>query len=865
MPTFFRLILALLTLALGVPALARQSSPLSNSPPSSAAASIMSVRFGFAGSGVMWPDHWAPIYVSLAGGAKPFAGTIRIKYDQNTGADTEISRPVACTPGKAISVPILISPPTECEALSVILADTRGRTIESQHFEKYSYPGSASLQLPELAGRSLAVVMGVGAFNAKLTSGARTITSAVDQVQNQSAFGSTAVSAVEVDAGQLPTSWAGYDGLLLLAVDADAFAAADPRVVPAIREWVTGGGRLVVFVNGPGEEWRQWLVAGVSPGDDLPVSVLPGAAEPTPDEASAWLDPAGLTFDGSQDAALRRLNQNRGLPGDWAPPVPVPPQEALPDPDAPPTPDAPAPPEAPIPLIEPAASITGRSIVLSPTGVRRGWTLRAPIGPAPQGVTDAPAALRGLLAEGPSGLGWITVVGFDPRTAARSASPVATRAAWKWITQNALADWRRGELNHATPQSQYAWNTPTPGSSMAHTGGLSEDAKLLAMNHLADVPIVGASVFLAMGAVLLGLVLLLGPVDALVLRRLHRRQHSWATALLWISVVSIVAYLVPSVLRGGPTRLNRLSVVDLLEPADGAGRPLAWRTAYTAVYAAGATRGRLHAPDAGQWWLGESSLSGAASRRSSRDAQTVRVSQLLPDLSSLAGDDFWGGMGVGGEGLGGTTLDSDVFRIWTFRTFSDRGRIASPARVRLAPPRGDGRRTLTVSGLPAGASVREAWVRIGARRFAVEFASAEGGDVSGSLVYRPIEAGAEAPSNPFSQDEAFMPGMSGLASYNSNRYGQQRIESAAALLHLRGPDRRGMVFETLSSRLTGDAPGGADAGTTPTRWGVVYLWIDGMPMDVSLGEETGPVTHTHAMFMRCLVPLAGTDVEGTVR
>ncbi|MBI2776506.1 MAG: hypothetical protein HYX57_04445, partial [Chloroflexi bacterium] len=167
------------------------------------------------------------------------------------------------------------------------------------------------------------------------------------------------------------------------------------------------------------------------------------------------------------------------------------------------------------------------------------------IGPIPAGAATIPAfggelargrplAMSGdrvVAAEMEYGSGAVTIVGFDPATA------------WLANSKGIESMWRRF--------------LPT------RTGGgpviLADDSQIVsAVNQLAALalpPIGGLLVLLG------GYILLIGPINYLILRRLDRRELAWITMPVLIAVFAVSAYGFGTALRGSDLILNEVAIV----------------------------------------------------------------------------------------------------------------------------------------------------------------------------------------------------------------------------------------------------------------------------------------------------------------
>lgn len=166
------------------------------------------------------------------------------------------------------------------------------------------------------------------------------------------------------------------------------------------------------------------------------------------------------------------------------------------------------------------------------------------IGEVPTGTADLPAlggaliAGRTLLesggqviaAERPYGNGSTTLVGFDPTT--------------KWI-----ADGAAGES---------FWRRVLPARS-ANGLVLGDDSQLI--NAVSQLPALALPPIGGLIVLLAGYILLVGPINYLVLRRLDRREWAWITMPVLIAAFAIGAYGYGSSLRGSDLIVNEVALV----------------------------------------------------------------------------------------------------------------------------------------------------------------------------------------------------------------------------------------------------------------------------------------------------------------
>ena len=167
------------------------------------------------------------------------------------------------------------------------------------------------------------------------------------------------------------------------------------------------------------------------------------------------------------------------------------------------------------------------------------------VGPLPVDAVDLPAYAgdlgvgRALATSGDRvvagqldyGNGSVTLLGFDPTTS------------WLASGNEVESMWRRFLPNR--------------------TGGgpiiTSDDSQIVnAVNQLASLalPPIGGLI-----AILGGYILLIGPINYLVLRRLDRRELAWVTMPVLIAIFAVVAYGFGTALRGNDLILNEVAIV----------------------------------------------------------------------------------------------------------------------------------------------------------------------------------------------------------------------------------------------------------------------------------------------------------------
>lgn len=452
------------------------------------------------------------------------------------------------------------------------------------------------------------------------------------------------------------------------------------------------------------------------------------------------------------------------------------------------------------PRVLPAAgSIVHRPIRVTPGAALDGWRTRWAVGENEWGA----------LAEGPVGFGWVTVLGLEPAATPKALSARTAGAVWRDALRDTAGGWFQ------------AWGSPASNAWRGWPASPEpQQAVIELLSRLAAVPAVGAAVFLVIAACMVVLAVLVGPVDFFALRRLKMGQRSWMTALGWIALASAAAYLLPAAIRAGPTQVSRLTILDrIVEPPDrGVDRARAWQTGLTAVFAARSGEARFQRPDLASWWRGVSAVWDFIPSRG-RTIGSVATAQ-----------------GVRGADSGrGNPLERISLGLWTFRTFMDYSRPAPAPRA--AVDRDGSNWVVRVEGLPAGARVADAALRVGNRWHAP--LAPLGASQSAERTWSASTAdsgGSRATPEAWLRSERMA-----YAPYNATSPLRPGIAAS-----LPGAIERGAVI---------------DRRVATGRWAAIYLHLDGCPADATLDW---PSDHRRTAVVRLLVPLdAGDRVEPT--
>lgn len=333
-----------------------------------------------------------------------------------------------------------------------------------------------------------------------------------------------------------------------------------------------------------------------------------------------------------------------------------------------------------------ATTHQARALNLTPEGQRLGWKT---LYPAHRPSDDTPAGF--LVAHGPAGLGMVTVIGFEPRNAAALMNDEAVKKVWRAIMTPTLTP--RAKLGGH--QQQYYWGGWGELNESETAGAINSS-----LDTIATIPPIGTGVFWAICTCMVGLALLVGPIDAKVLKWRKQSRYSWFTALMWICLAGTAAVLVPRVMRSGESIASRLTFADTICSAEG--QPL--RSAHlglTGIFAGKPITVALEGGRHAAWARGVSANSNAF------NSDTSLIS--LPDLHlPILSDDS-------GAALRTAWPETVDVPQWSFRTVSDLAPLAECTSKDIGAKVKDagGYYEVTLTNLPEGAVVREAFLGIG--------------------------------------------------------------------------------------------------------------------------------------------------------
>ncbi len=576
---------------------------------------MVKVEFGF--DGAVPTGRWTPLRVWLSGGDKSESGMIIVEYRQDKTQSARILVPASTTPGKLSAVDFAVCLPSDPE---VTVRFQSQESNESASFGSYASGDTQRIGELILGNRGLVAHVGAASIERAFSHASRVDSSLtvnkitiepriIDGEPRQLQIAKwKQLGSADLRPENLSPLARAYDGLDAMVVQANRLLAPDARAVAAVREWVDSGGRLVLLVPEDGAGWRAWL--GTSGGEEL-VEIGNVADTGVSADAAAALGEKVASL-----SATRSTDRNNPYYQEDA-------KVNIDEVDS---------------TLTARASVKARTISLTDAARRDGWKSR----------------WGGMIAEGPVGMGWVTIIGCEPESLPATLDNLATATAWRDALRTALAPYIKRPMSDRT-----ASETPINA----------------ALNQIVTVTEPDNTIFYAILGGLVTLMLLLGPVDLLVLKKLEARQRSWATALLWISLATIASLVIPPNLRTGRSQHNRLAVVDTLQTTNSiASQGRSWMTGITGVFGSAKFSRRPDGAVEGSWWHGVSDTGDDMYDFYPRRSRASRRGQIFAPLTTLQIASAEGGERQNVPQEFGVSL-------WTYRATMDEGRIRTTVRA----------------------------------------------------------------------------------------------------------------------------------------------------------------------------------------
>ncbi|MDB5295616.1 MAG: hypothetical protein JWO31_1599 [Phycisphaerales bacterium] len=398
-----------------------------------------------------------------------------------------------------------------------------------------------------------------------------------------------------------------------------------------------------------------------------------------------------------------------------------------------------------------------------------------------------------------------------------------------------------GLIDDADPKQNrsYSYGLDAVSQRQGSATGLLED-------HLGNVPGAGRFGFSYVAWVVLGMMVLVGPVDWFVLKRLGRQPWTWVTTAGWVGAVTVGALYIGHVFKSGDLHYRTVSLIDQ------AGGQVVARSTLAGLYSPRTTTYHVDAAPTG---VGE-------------DGKPVPTRQPPSGWwdPAAAGEQYYRSSGLKVDTLFHQTLDGNLpdamtVNVWNLRFL--RGETFVPgdpvirAELRLTgAPDGDATRVEgTVTNL-SGLTLTEVRVRVGDRYVSVAAAGAE----------RPhpmTSGGAHPRISPWPVAVDRLPAGATVA-VNGALVGPSVVsddDPAGHPTQFRGatpPAPTGTVSE-LAPELSGRRSARADEATRSGRYALVYATVADAKPDAVL-REPGAIER-HEAVVRALVPVRGPDTR----
>ena len=160
---------------------------------------------------------------------------------------------------------------------------------------------------------------------------------------------------------------------------------------------------------------------------------------------------------------------------------------------------------------------------------------------APGGRALVTSGDRAVVADRPFGSGAVTLVGFDPAT--------------PWLAESTAVD--------------VLWATVVPARGASRAPLLvGDDGPVVSL--LGTMPALALPPIEGLLLLILAYIVLIGPLNYLVLRRLDRREWAWVTMPLLVVGFTVLAFGIGSALRGTDVIVNQLALVRAAPGTDAA-------------------------------------------------------------------------------------------------------------------------------------------------------------------------------------------------------------------------------------------------------------------------------------------------------
>lgn len=229
-------------------------------------ARIVQARAGYAG--VLPPERWSPIWVTIKPGDSSQTLMLTVDYDQDPTQHAQVGTSVTTTPGQTLTVPLLVCPPENVDRIDITLSGQRKPSRVT--FSRFPRDNELPLQQTLKSGALLVASVGLDVPSTLLEPWGGGRVNTTGQFREHAGL----LSLQPDDLGQ---SWASLDGLSVVIVRLNTLEKLPTQTLEALTSWVSGGGRLVLVADSPGSSWQRFTPVGTRLSDtrsmDTPASL----------------------------------------------------------------------------------------------------------------------------------------------------------------------------------------------------------------------------------------------------------------------------------------------------------------------------------------------------------------------------------------------------------------------------------------------------------------------------------------------------------------------------------------------------------------------------------------------------------------
>lgn len=193
------------------------------------------------------------------------------------------------------------------------------------------------------------------------------------------------------------------------------------------------------------------------------------------------------------------------------------------------------------------------------------------------------------------GLGRVMILPFEP-SALLMQGQGAHQRLWRPIFARLVGEARIAETADGTNMNAFS-------NMNAYLSGFGQNNAIdAAINLIGNIPGMGRFGFSYVLVVLLGLMIVVGPVDWLVLKKLGRQPWTLYTTAGWIALVTLGAVYAGSLLRSGDLHLRTLELIEQ------AGDRVVARSHVSVIYSPRTQRYELSGPPTAWWRPGSAQM-----------------------------------------------------------------------------------------------------------------------------------------------------------------------------------------------------------------------------------------------------------------